>query len=378
LSAFFLFTRDARPEVKAAHPEMPVSELAKLLGARWQALDSAQRAPYVAEATAAKQRYRKELVAYRQDCERLGWVDTAKRKTGKGDTDSIGGKAAKRARPPPEEGKLPRLFNKVVRLQNDHDGRYWFVLTYIPDLAWCHIAPMVQRGVFGDAGTEGTKPELEGKPRWVLTPEGAEKERDVSAFNLKVVKCRTVKRVQDADKEEWVIDEPALARRPATPAVAADIAARGHLGAAAQASGVRFQGRASPAAPEPPATGGLEAGEAATVHGAAPSSPSPSAAAEPWYRPITPVTALVGKGGAILPGSVVFAVGQAVRVNWRSKGRWFPGTISSARPDGFDITFDDGDFEASVPPQRIRLAAAKRPPSPDEQPPTAVRPGRRS
>eukprot|EP01047_Picozoa_sp_COSAG01_P006014 COSAG01_NODE_214_length_21729_cov_684.831623_6_plen_62_part_00 len=44
------------------------------------------------------------------------------------------------------------LFNKVVTV----DGKslqggvdYYFILTYIPDLQWCRVAPLTQRGVFG-------------------------------------------------------------------------------------------------------------------------------------------------------------------------------------------------------------------------------------
>ena len=50
-----------------------------------------------------------------------------------------------------------------------------------------------------------------------------------------------------------------------------------------------------------------------------------------------------------------FSEGDAVEVNYRGKGKWFPGRIYDVKEDGsFDIEFDDGDSEKSVPIERIR------------------------
>ena len=47
-------------------------------------------------------------------------------------------------------------------------GELFFVLTYLPDLQWCHLAPLQQCEEWGaDKG-----PEVAGKPRWKLVPEG--------------------------------------------------------------------------------------------------------------------------------------------------------------------------------------------------------------
>ena len=102
----------------------------------------------------------------------------------------------------------PKLFNKVVQVDG-HGERYFYVLTYIPDLFWCRVAPMRQAGVF-TADREKAAKNVTGRPRWMLEPEGAGGgELDISASRCTQVKARAVRRVQDADKEEWdMVDKP--------------------------------------------------------------------------------------------------------------------------------------------------------------------------
>ena len=57
---------------------------------------------------------------------------------------SADGGATALAPPPP----LPELYNRVVRIAGEDAYRYWYVLTFLPDLQWCHAAPLTQRGVF--------------------------------------------------------------------------------------------------------------------------------------------------------------------------------------------------------------------------------------
>lgn len=47
--------------------------------------------------------------------------------------------------PSPER---PELFNRVVRIDGEDAYEYWYVLTYLPDLQWCHVAPLERRGEF--------------------------------------------------------------------------------------------------------------------------------------------------------------------------------------------------------------------------------------
>ena len=65
------------------------------------------------------------------------------------------------------------------------------------------------------------------------------------------------------------------------------------------------------------------------------------------------------------PAPAPLAVGTKVEVNWESKGTYYPGKIRSLAPMSptkrgpggvaYDITYDDGDEENSVPRARIRL-----------------------
>lgn len=96
------------------------------------------------------------------------------------------------------------LFNKVVKLREDapegHDYSYWFVLTYIPDLKWCHLAPMIQDGIFGPE-----RKRSHGRPKWRLVDEKLGKELDLSSMYCIPVRSKAVKKTVDADKEEWDI-----------------------------------------------------------------------------------------------------------------------------------------------------------------------------
>lgn len=79
-----------------------------------------------------------------------------------------------------------------------------FVLTYIPDLKWCHLAPMIQDGVFGPERKRSS-----GRPRWRLVDEKLGQEMDISSAFCIPVRSKTVKKTADADKEEWdIMDSP--------------------------------------------------------------------------------------------------------------------------------------------------------------------------
>jgi len=86
-----------------------------------------------------------------------------------------------------------------------------FVLTYIPDLKWCHLAPMYQDGVFGPERKRSN-----GRPRWRLVDENLGKELDLSSMYCIPVRSKALKKTADADKEEWDILDgtPAGAGKP--------------------------------------------------------------------------------------------------------------------------------------------------------------------
>ena len=52
-------------QVKADNPGIAFTDIAKQLGIQWKALDADSRAEYVEQAAADKQRYQKEMAAYK-------------------------------------------------------------------------------------------------------------------------------------------------------------------------------------------------------------------------------------------------------------------------------------------------------------------------
>jgi hypothetical protein len=79
--------------------------------------------------------------------------------------------------------------------------RLRYVLTYLPDLQWCHVAPLEQRGKFG-SGAGGSS----GRPRWMLVSEEEGGEIDVGAGRCTVIKAKEMNSSTEiADEEEWDI-----------------------------------------------------------------------------------------------------------------------------------------------------------------------------
>jgi uncharacterized short protein YbdD (DUF466 family) len=65
LSAFFIYCADERGGVKAIHPSYSVGEVAKELGERWNKVPADVKSKYEQRAQQDKQRYEKEMDAYR-------------------------------------------------------------------------------------------------------------------------------------------------------------------------------------------------------------------------------------------------------------------------------------------------------------------------
>lgn len=63
MSAFFMFCGEMRPEVRAESPGLGVGDYAKILGKRWE--QCVDRTPFEQKAIADKQRYDKEMTAYK-------------------------------------------------------------------------------------------------------------------------------------------------------------------------------------------------------------------------------------------------------------------------------------------------------------------------
>jgi len=72
-SAFFLFCADFRPKVKSECPGLTIGDTAKKLGEMWNRSSSEDKQPYEKKAAKLKEKYDKDIVAYRTK----GKVDTA-------------------------------------------------------------------------------------------------------------------------------------------------------------------------------------------------------------------------------------------------------------------------------------------------------------
>ena len=61
------------------------------------------------------------------------------------------------------------------------------------------------------------------------------------------------------------------------------------------------------------------------------------------------------------PSAIELFKGAVVEVNFKGRGKYYPGKITGIRgDDAFDITYDDGDFESYVERSMIRLLESTR------------------
>ncbi|XP_050803709.1 high mobility group protein 20A-like isoform X7 [Gopherus flavomarginatus] len=67
-TGYVIFLNEQRIKTKATHPDLPFTEITKMLAAQWSQLSQAEKQKYIKEAEKDKQRYMKELKAY-QDSE---------------------------------------------------------------------------------------------------------------------------------------------------------------------------------------------------------------------------------------------------------------------------------------------------------------------
>jgi len=64
LSAYIMFTSDIREQTKKENPDKPMTELSKVMGAKWKALTEEQKAPYVTKSDADKVRAKAEIATW--------------------------------------------------------------------------------------------------------------------------------------------------------------------------------------------------------------------------------------------------------------------------------------------------------------------------
>jgi len=65
MSAYFLFSVEIRPSVKAENPEAAFGDIARIISAQYKALKPDEREKWDAKAAADKERYQREMEAYR-------------------------------------------------------------------------------------------------------------------------------------------------------------------------------------------------------------------------------------------------------------------------------------------------------------------------
>jgi len=64
MSAFFLYSIDARPQVKGDNPDATFGEIARIISAQYKELSEKERKIYDDKAVADKARYEREMAAY--------------------------------------------------------------------------------------------------------------------------------------------------------------------------------------------------------------------------------------------------------------------------------------------------------------------------
>ena len=186
-SAYMLFSREQRElKTSASTGVMSIRD-------RWNALSEQQQAVYMSNARQLQVQYSRDKKTY----------------------DELVSGTKKQPTPKPPKREPYSLYNRVVRLKptamsENPEFTYWYVLTFIPDLKWCHLAPMVQDGVFGSKYKS-----FRGKPRWRLVDENSGKELDISSSFCIPIKSHSMRKCEDADKEEWaIVDDGTI---PVTP-----------------------------------------------------------------------------------------------------------------------------------------------------------------
>ncbi|XP_034034108.1 high mobility group protein B1a isoform X2 [Thalassophryne amazonica] len=64
-SAFFIFCSEARPQVKSESPGLTIGDIARRLGEMWNSKSAEDKQPYEKRAAKLKERYEKDVAAYR-------------------------------------------------------------------------------------------------------------------------------------------------------------------------------------------------------------------------------------------------------------------------------------------------------------------------
>ena len=184
-----IYCSDQRDLLKEEFEGMPAPEVMKVLSKMWRELSEFDKAAYQGRHEAEKNRYEKTMQKYQRDLAAFYEANPELKQSDDG-----------------SDASSQSLFNKVVKLnaegmaQTGSEYEYYFVLTFIPDLCWAHLAPLECVGIWGS-----DKPKSAGRPIWMLVDESEGKEVDISGSFCIPVRSRAMKRTVDADFEQWDI-----------------------------------------------------------------------------------------------------------------------------------------------------------------------------
>ena len=209
LSAYFHFVNEMRDVIKEELETTDVRQITREAAQRWNDASETARAKYRSLAEQGRVDYEAAMKKYEIEMDRFRranpeWVAEQERIAAeRAEIDEASSAASGSTK------GYRNLFSKVVKLteegqrESGSEFKYFYVLTYIPDLQWCHLAPMREVGKWGPE-----KPKAQGRPKWMLVPEHEGKEVDISAASVgDVVRSRALRNNQDADKEQWDIPE---------------------------------------------------------------------------------------------------------------------------------------------------------------------------
>jgi hypothetical protein len=138
----YFFYMCAMREVLKKEMGCKMTEISKAIGEQWKRATDEEKAIYKEKADVAKAGYQIDLQEYKSKMEAFrtanpGWVSESDTVVDEHAAVSGSGKGSQ------------HLFNKVVKLTKggvDEFGtefKYFYVLTYLPDLQWCHVSNFV-------------------------------------------------------------------------------------------------------------------------------------------------------------------------------------------------------------------------------------------
>mmetsp|Transcript_4218 Transcript_4218/g.8060 ORF Transcript_4218/g.8060 Transcript_4218/m.8060 type:complete len:821 (-) Transcript_4218:64-2526(-) len=213
-TAFMFFLHGEKERLKSKNVKICMPDLSRVAAEHWKSMPDETKRPFVEAAEKMRVKYEEDMRVYHSQ------MNEFKRKHPQWDDEGDADEPALKK----QKSGFVNLFNKVVKLNEEgkrqagNEFEYYYVLTYIPDLFWCHLAPLRKAGIFGP-----NRKKSEGRTKWMLVDEGEGKELDITGAVCQVVKSRCTRGCADADKEEWdIIDDFSATTSPETKSSAID------------------------------------------------------------------------------------------------------------------------------------------------------------